>query len=84
MSVPKVCQKATFTPSFKVTFGLFTCADLIYKFPAVAMVDDGVTHFIMPAAWSDEMAQMQVDDTPSFESDLMRISHDDDSTRGDR
>mmetsp|Transcript_20120 Transcript_20120/g.41710 ORF Transcript_20120/g.41710 Transcript_20120/m.41710 type:complete len:608 (+) Transcript_20120:85-1908(+) len=58
--VPQECRKANFTTSFGVTFGLFICADLIHYFPAQQMVDDGLTNFVAPVAWSDEMAQMQV------------------------
>jgi predicted amidohydrolase len=57
---PQDCPKVSFTPAaLGVTFGLFTCADLIYEYPAQAMVDDGLEHFVVPIAWSDEMAQMQ-------------------------
>lgn len=60
VDVPETCPIASFTTSFGVTFGLFTCADLIYEFPAGRLVDRGIVDFVMPAAWSDEMAQMQV------------------------
>lgn len=64
MTTPQSCPIVSFTPKFNVTFGLFTCADLIYPFPAAELVDQGVRNFLMPAAWTDEMAQMQVT-TPS-------------------
>jgi len=60
MTTPQECRVASFTPSFNVTFGLFTCADLIYTFPAATMAEQGIKHFLMPAAWTDEMSQMQV------------------------
>jgi len=53
-------QLATFTPKeIGVKFGLFTCADVIYSWPALHLVEQGVRHFAMPLAWSNEMAQMQ-------------------------
>jgi predicted amidohydrolase len=76
MSVPQNCPIASFQTG-NITFGLFTCADLIYSYPALSLVEQGVKasadqscresltpnpasqNFIMPAAWSDEMAQMQ-------------------------
>ena len=49
-----------------VEFGLFTCADLIYDFPATALLDRGLVNFVAPMAWSDEMAQMQA--LPSYQA----------------
>ena len=60
VGVPSDCPVASFTTRFNVTFGLMTCADLIYRFPASSLLERGVRHFLLPAAWSDEMAQMQV------------------------
>lgn len=60
VGVPADCPVASFTTRFNVTFGLMTCADLIYRFPAAALLQRGVRHFLLPAAWNDEMAQMQV------------------------
>jgi len=59
MTVPQDCPIVNFT-AFGEVFGLFTCADLIYSFPAETLVQRGIKNFVMPAAWSDEMAQMQV------------------------
>ena len=59
VGVPSDCPVASFTTSFGITFGLITCADLIYRFPGSALLKQGVRHFVLPAAWSDEMAQMQ-------------------------
>ena len=49
----------TFSTSFGVEFGLFTCADLIFRHPAELMVSRGVKNYVVPIAWSNEMAQMQ-------------------------
>mmetsp|Transcript_163689 Transcript_163689/g.524941 ORF Transcript_163689/g.524941 Transcript_163689/m.524941 type:complete len:537 (+) Transcript_163689:66-1676(+) len=54
------CRAATLTPrALNITFGMFTCADLIYNWPALHLVSKGVRHFVMPLAWTNEMAQMQ-------------------------
>lgn len=52
-------EKVTFTTKFGETFGMITCADLIYNHPALDLVEQGVKNFVMPLAWSNEMAQMQ-------------------------
>ena len=38
----------TFTTSFGVEFGLFTCADLIFRDPAELMVGRGVKNYVVP------------------------------------
>lgn len=60
MDTPQDCPEATFKTSFGVEFGVITCADLIYEFPAVELVQRNVTNFLVPVAWDDSMAQMQV------------------------
>lgn len=56
------CRAVTFTPrALNVSFGVFTCADLIHAWPALHLVRLGVRHFVMPLAWSNEMAQMQAE-----------------------
>ncbi|CAJ1449232.1 unnamed protein product [Effrenium voratum] len=42
-----------------VPFGVFICADLIYSWPSLQLVNEGIRHFVMPLSWSNEMAQMQ-------------------------
>lgn len=60
MDVPHRCQDPSFTlQDFDVTFGMFTCADIIHSWPALHQVAKGVRHFVMPLAWSNEMTQMQ-------------------------
>ena len=59
MSVPQTCPQVAFNTSFGVTFGLLTCADLIYAQPALALLAAGTRHFLMPAAWTNVDAQMQ-------------------------
>ncbi|XP_021966975.1 pantetheinase isoform X3 [Folsomia candida] len=52
---PDPVQLNTFVTDFGVTFGLFTCFDIIFHDPAVALVEMGVQHFIFPTAWVDEL-----------------------------
>ena len=56
MSVPQDCPEKTFTTSFGVTFGMATCADMIFKRPALTLANKGVKHFVVPVAWNDEMS----------------------------
>lgn len=54
------CRAASFTlRDPNVTFGMFTCADLINGWPALHLASQGIRHFVMPLAWTNEMAQMQ-------------------------
>jgi predicted amidohydrolase len=41
MDVPKDCPLKSFKTSFGVTFGVITCADLIYKQPALTLLGKG-------------------------------------------
>ena len=50
MSTPRDCAEVAFNTTFGTTFGLFTCADLIYEQPALRLLQRrGVRHFVMPA-----------------------------------
>ena len=62
MATPSECERVTFSPVALAgrTFGLVTCADLIYAEPTLALADAGVSDFVAPVAWDDSMAQMQV------------------------
>ena len=42
-----------------IRFGLFVCADFVYKFPTSALLADGATDFLAPIAWSNEMPQTE-------------------------
>eukprot|EP00403_Amphidinium_massartii_P036065 CAMPEP_0178440128 /NCGR_PEP_ID=MMETSP0689_2-20121128/36575_1 /TAXON_ID=160604 /ORGANISM="Amphidinium massartii, Strain CS-259" /LENGTH=494 /DNA_ID=CAMNT_0020062805 /DNA_START=68 /DNA_END=1548 /DNA_ORIENTATION=+ len=60
VDVPSGCDVVSFPTHFGVTFGLFTCADLIYEHPAHHLLAAGIRDFAVPVAWSNEMSQMQV------------------------
>jgi biotinidase len=49
---PKVI---TFETDFGVTFGTFTCFDIIFYSPAVEGVANGIRNFVFPSAWVDEL-----------------------------
>ncbi|XP_015515434.2 vanin-like protein 1 [Neodiprion lecontei] len=49
-------ENVTFTTDFNVTFGLIICNDILYKTPALSLVDDhNVTDIIFPARWFSEL-----------------------------
>mmetsp|Transcript_21838 Transcript_21838/g.55799 ORF Transcript_21838/g.55799 Transcript_21838/m.55799 type:complete len:335 (-) Transcript_21838:243-1247(-) len=54
------CSPGDFTLADGTRIGVITCADLIYEHPLKDLLDRGVKNFVMPAAWSNEMADMQV------------------------
>ena len=41
----------SFDTSFGVTFGIFTCFDLLYKEPPLCLVNKGIRNIIFPTAW---------------------------------
>ncbi len=41
----------SFTTSFGVTFGTFTCYDMLYPDPANCLLRKGIQHYIFPTAW---------------------------------
>ena len=43
----------TFKTSFGVTFGVFTCYDILYCDPPLELVEQGVKNFIFPTAWGN-------------------------------
>ncbi|CAG7659394.1 unnamed protein product, partial [Allacma fusca] len=40
---------------FGVTFGVFICFDLLFEQPAKQLVANGITHFVFPTSWIDEL-----------------------------
>ncbi|KAF5292284.1 hypothetical protein FQA39_LY03318 [Lamprigera yunnana] len=50
----------TFKTDFNVTFGIFTCFDLLFQFPALEILDNPqVTDIIFPTAWYSETPFLQ-------------------------
>lgn len=61
MDVPSDCPAVSFTSTvLGRNFGLLTCADLIYEQPTKQLLAQNISDFLVPVAWDDSMAQMQV------------------------
>ena len=52
---PLAPEHITFTTSFGVTFGIFTCYDILFKDPPLVLVEKGVQNFIFPTAWGSQL-----------------------------
>ena len=52
---PLAPEHITFTTSFGVTFGIFTCYDILFKDPPLVMVEKGVQNFIFTTAWGSQL-----------------------------
>lgn len=52
---PNQPEEVTFETEFGVTFGIFTCFDIIFENPALKLVQKNITHFVYPTAWVSEM-----------------------------
>ncbi|XP_004530552.1 vanin-like protein 1 [Ceratitis capitata] len=51
-------EEAIFHTDFNVTFGHFTCMDVLYARPAQALVQRGITDFLHPSKWQSELPFM--------------------------
>ncbi|XP_078620816.1 pantetheinase-like isoform X2 [Branchiostoma floridae x Branchiostoma japonicum] len=52
---PPRCEHVTFT-TFSVTFGMFTCFDILFKDPSVEVVEKlGVKNIVFPTAWGNAL-----------------------------
>ena len=47
-------EMVSFTTNFGVTFGTFTCFDILFDSPAMKLVEKGVKNFIFPTYWGSE------------------------------
>jgi pantetheine hydrolase len=54
MNVTEHPEIATFETDFGVTFGHFICFDILFKSPALDLIDKNVTHFLYPSMWFSE------------------------------
>lgn len=51
-NTPSECEYVTFTSGFGVRFGIFTCFDMLFKSPAVDLVEKyGIRNIVFPTAW---------------------------------
>ena len=53
--VPPSPEHITFTASFGVSFGVFTCYDILFRDPSLFLVEKGVQNFIFPTAWGSQL-----------------------------
>ena len=52
-NTPTPIPHITFNTSFGVTFGTFTCYDILYCDPPLELVNEGVRNFVFPTAWGN-------------------------------
>ena len=52
-NVPDPTPHVSFQTSFGVTFGTFTCFDILYCDPPLELVKMGVRNFVFPTAWGN-------------------------------
>ncbi|XP_028401466.1 pantetheinase-like [Dendronephthya gigantea] len=51
-NTPTKCEFVTFVTSFQVRFGVFTCFDMLFKDPAIDLVQTyGIQNIVFPTAW---------------------------------
>ena len=48
-------EDVMFTASFGVTFGSFTCLDILFSDPALTLVERGVRNILFPTAWGSQL-----------------------------
>lgn len=53
--IPRELQNPTFTTDFGVTFGQFICFDILFHSPAQVLVNQGISDFINPNSWFQEL-----------------------------
>ncbi|XP_055597095.1 vanin-like protein 1 [Uranotaenia lowii] len=55
LNITAIPEIVSFETDFGVTFGTFTCYDLIFEEPAIQMVRNGVTDFIFTSMWFSQL-----------------------------
>ncbi|XP_017781949.1 PREDICTED: vanin-like protein 1 [Nicrophorus vespilloides] len=76
VEVPKP-MRTTFTTDFGVTFGMFICFDIMFKEPALEVVNQGVKHFLYPTMWFSELPFLSAVQTQymwSYENDVVLLA----------
>lgn len=48
-------ETVTFTTNFGITFGIFTCFDILFYNPSKVILNDTVTDIIFPTAWTSTL-----------------------------
>lgn len=52
---PSKVDVVSFETDFGVTFGVFICFDIFFKQPMNTLLNQGVTHFVFPTFWFNEL-----------------------------
>jgi hypothetical protein len=50
-----VSEKSFFETDFGVTFGVFTCFDILFYEPVMHLINKGIKNFIFPVMWTSEL-----------------------------
>ena len=51
-------EVVSFTTKFGVTFGMFTCFDILFDSPAMNLVDNGVKNFVYTTFWGSQFPDL--------------------------
>lgn len=54
MNITDAPDIAIFETDFGVTFGHFVCFDILFKSPAIDLIERNITHFLYPSMWFSE------------------------------
>ncbi|KAK9870138.1 hypothetical protein WA026_006230 [Henosepilachna vigintioctopunctata] len=54
-STTKEPELITFETDFGITFGIFTCFDILFQSPPIDLIKKGVRHFLFPTYWFPEL-----------------------------
>lgn len=54
MNITSTPEISTFETDFGVTFGHFICFDILFKSPAIDLIEKNITHFLYPSMWFSE------------------------------
>lgn len=74
---PILPEVVTFRTDFNVTFGLFTCFDILFEQPAVALVREGIQNYVLPTFWFSEypfLTSIQAQEQWAFEHNVTLLA----------
>lgn len=77
MNVTESAETATFETDFGVTFGHFICFDILFKSPAIDLINMNVTHILYPSMWFSEtpfLTSVQIQQSFAQRNNIVLIS----------
>jgi len=77
MNVTKTPDISTFETDFGVTFGHFICFDILFKSPALDLINMGIRHILYPSMWFSEipfLASIQIQQSFAQRNNIALIS----------